>query len=65
MSLEKKRKTADLLTICIKAGKAVKGFDSAAEAIKNNTAKCVIAASDASAKTVKAMHKYIARHPAS
>lgn len=53
MSLEKKRRTADLLTICFKAGKAVKGFDSAVEAVKSNTAKCVITASDASEKTVK------------
>lgn len=53
MSLEKKRRTADLLTICIKAGKAVKGFDSAVESVKSNAAKCVITASDASEKTVK------------
>lgn len=50
MSLEKKRRTADLLTICFKAGKAVKGFDSAVEAVKSSTAKCVITASDASGK---------------
>lgn len=62
MSLEKKRKTANLLTICIKAGKAVKGFDSVAEAIKNNTAKCVITASDASAKTVKEVAFFCNKH---
>ena len=53
MSLEKKRKTADLLSICLKAGKAVKGFDSACEAVKNSTAACILAAADASAKTIK------------
>lgn len=52
MSLIKK-KTADLLTICFKAGKAVKGFDSAVEAVKTGTAYCIITASDASEKTVK------------
>lgn len=53
MSLDKKRKTADLLGICLKAGKAVKGFDSACEAVKNGSAACILTASDASAKTVK------------
>lgn len=53
MSSEKTRKTADLLTICLKAGRTVKGFDSAADAVKNGKAFCVLTASDASAKTVK------------
>lgn len=53
MSLDKKRKTADLLGICLKAGKAVKGFDSACDAVKNGSAACILTASDASAKTVK------------
>ncbi|MBO5164080.1 MAG: ribosomal L7Ae/L30e/S12e/Gadd45 family protein [Ruminococcus sp.] len=53
MSLEKKRKTADLLSICIKAGKAVKGFDSAKEAVEKGTAHAVLTACDASEKTVK------------
>lgn len=48
-----RNKTADLLTICFKAGKAVKGFDSACEALKNGKAFCVLTASDASDKTVK------------
>ncbi len=52
MNSEKKRKTADLLTICIKAGKAVKGFDSSCEAVKNGS-PCILTASDASEKTVK------------
>lgn len=53
MSLEKKRKMADLLSICIKAGKAVKGFDSAKESVENGAAFAVLTASDASEKTVK------------
>ena len=47
------RKTVNLLTICMKAGKAVKGFDSACDAVKNGTAYCVLTASDTSEKTVK------------
>ena len=47
------QKTANLLTICIKAGKAVKGFDSACESVRNGTAYCILTASDASEKTVK------------
>ena len=50
MSSEKKRKTADLLTICLKAGKSVKGFDSSMDAVKDGKAFCVLTASDASAK---------------
>lgn len=53
MNSEKKRKTADLLTICNKAGKTVKGFDSVSEAVKNGKVFCVLTACDASAKTVK------------
>lgn len=53
MSLEKKRKTSDLLSICIKAGKVVKGFDSAKEAAENGKAFAVLTACDASEKTVK------------
>lgn len=47
------KKTANLLTICIKAGKTIKGFDSACDAVKNGTAYCILTASDASEKTVK------------
>lgn len=47
------KKTANLLTICLKAGKTVKGFDSVCDAVKNGTAFCVLTASDASEKTVK------------
>lgn len=53
MSSGKKQKTADLLSICIKAGKVIKGFDSVCEAVKEKKASCVLTASDASAKTVK------------
>lgn len=53
MSSDKKQRTADLLSICIKAGKAVKGFDSVCEAVKENKVSCVLTAADASAKTVK------------
>ena len=53
MNSEKKRKTADLLTICIKAGRAVKGFDSSMDAVRDGKAFCVLTACDASAKTVK------------
>lgn len=47
------KKTANLLTMCMKAGKTVKGFDSACDAVKNRTAYCVLTASDTSEKTVK------------
>lgn len=47
------KKTVNLLTICMKAGKTVKGFDSACDAVKNGTAFCILTASDASEKTVK------------
>lgn len=53
MSSETKRKTEGLLTICMKAGKAVKGFDSAKEAADTGKAFCILTASDASEKTVK------------
>ncbi len=50
------KKTANLLTICLKAGKTVKGFDSVCDAVKNGTAFCVLTASDASEKTVKEIY---------
>ncbi len=53
MSSEKKRRTADLLTICNKARKTVKGFDSVCGCAAEGRAFCVITACDASAKTVK------------
>lgn len=53
MNLQQKRKTADLLSVCLKAGKAVKGFDSMKEAVLSGKVFCVLAASDASEKTVK------------
>lgn len=53
MNSERKLKTGNLLSICIKAGKTVKGFDSVCEGVKNGEVLCVLTASDASAKTVK------------
>ena len=53
MNSEKKRKTADLLTICNKARKTVKGYDSVVEAVKFGKAFCVMTACDASPKTLK------------
>lgn len=53
MNLQRKRKTSDLLSICFKAGKAVRGFDSAKEKVLGGEAFCVLTAADASEKTVK------------
>ena len=64
MNSEKKRKTADLLTVCFKAGKAVRGFDPAVEALKKGTVHCIITASDASAKTIKETVFYCGRYGA-
>lgn len=58
MSSEKSRRVFDLLGICIKAGKAVKGFDSVIDAVKNGIACCVLTACDASGKTVKEIAFY-------
>lgn len=53
MNSEMKQKTINLLTICIKAGKIVKGFDCVCNEIKKNNVYCVLCAQDASAKTIK------------
>ena len=53
MNSGKKQGINNLLSICIKAGRAVKGFDSAKEAVLNGKAYCVLTACDASGKTVK------------
>ncbi len=53
MSSDQKQKTADLLTICNKAGKTVKGFDSVCSAVSEGKAFCVLLAADASEKTRK------------
>lgn len=53
MSLQKKQKTTNLLTICIKSGKVIKGFDSVCEALKGKTVSCVMTASDISPKSLK------------
>ncbi|MCR4796714.1 MULTISPECIES: L7Ae/L30e/S12e/Gadd45 family ribosomal protein [Ruminococcus] len=62
MSSEKSRRTANLLGICIRAGKTVKGFDSAVEAVKNGIAFCLLTASDASEKTVKEVRFYCEKY---
>lgn len=43
----------NLLGICRKAGKLVLGFDPVREAYQNGTAKLILTAQDASARTVK------------
>ena len=54
MNSEKKRKTADLLTICIKAGRAVKGFDSSMDVVRDGKAFCVLTAAEAKYDELKA-----------
>lgn len=51
--MQQNRKIINLLTICIKAGRAVKGFDTVCEAVKEKKAFCVITACDASERTMK------------
>lgn len=53
MNSDRKQKTFNLLSICLKAGKAVKGFDSVCESIKKGTVSAVLTACDASEKTLK------------
>lgn len=53
MNSQEAKKTADLLTICNKARKTVKGFDSVCDSVKNGKAFCVLTASDASPRTLK------------
>lgn len=53
MNSEKKQKTINLLTVCIKAGKTVKGFDSVCAELRSGRVHCVLCACDASDKTVK------------
>ncbi len=62
MSSEKNRRTFNLLGICLRAGKAVKGFDSAVEAAKNGTAHCILTAADASVKTKKEAEYYCGKY---
>lgn len=62
MNSEKKRKTADLLTICVKAGRTAKGFDSAADAVKSGKAHCVLTACDISQKTLKEAEFVCGKH---
>lgn len=53
MNSEQIRKMTDLLTVCIKAGKTVKGFDAAAAAVMSGKAACILTAEDISEKTFK------------
>lgn len=53
MSLERKQKIINLLTICVKAGKIVKGYDSVCEAMGEKSVYCVMTAADISARTLK------------
>ena len=53
MNSQMTHRIADLLTICNKARKTVKGFDSVCDSVKNGKAFCVLTASDASARTLK------------
>lgn len=43
----------NLLTICEKSGKLIKGFDMTREAVINKKAVCIMTASDISEKTLK------------
>jgi ribosomal protein L7Ae-like RNA K-turn-binding protein len=51
MSLRQKK--INLLTICIKAGKTVRGYDSVCEEMKSGRVSCVMTAADISAKSLK------------
>ena len=62
MSSEKNRRTFNLLGICLRAGRAVKGFDSAVEAAKNGTAHCILTAADSSERTKKEVGYYCERY---
>lgn len=53
MNSVQQKKFKNLLSVCIKAGKAVKGFDSVCDAVKSGKAFCVLISCDASEKTVK------------
>ena len=53
MSSQNKQKIVNLLTICMKAGKKVKGYDSVCEAMKKKLVSCVLTASDISQKSLK------------
>ncbi len=53
MNSQKKQKTINLLTICIKAGKTIKGFDTVKDGAYEGKVQCILTACDASPKTVK------------
>ncbi len=43
----------NLLTICMKAGKLLRGFDISKEAVMSGEASCIMTAADISSKTLK------------
>lgn len=51
--MNSRQKIINLLTICAKAGKVIKGYDSVCEAMKAGNVCCVMTAADISAKTLK------------
>ncbi len=53
MNSQSRQKTFNLLSICIKAGRAVMGFDSVCACVKEGRAFCVMTVSDVSEKTLK------------
>lgn len=51
--MNSQQKIINLLTVCIKAGKVVKGFDSVCGEIKKGNVSCVMTAADISPKSLK------------
>lgn len=51
--MSSQQKIINLLTICIKAGKVVKGYDSVCGEIKKGSVSCVMTAADISPKSLK------------
>lgn len=62
MNSQKKQKTINLLTMCIKAGKIVKGNDSVCGEVGNGKAFCVMTAEDISEKTLKEISFICEKH---
>lgn len=51
--MSSQKKITNLLSICIKAGKLVKGFDTVCEELKKGSVFCVMTAADISPKSLK------------
>lgn len=62
MSLDARQKTINLLTMCLKAGRTVKGFDSVCDGVSMGKVMCVLTAADASPKTVKEINFICGKH---